>query len=100
MKNKIELRSVLVTAGLLGLVGVKAIANEKIDISQLRSLESLSPEERIVAHDRIRQFLVVNPDVDTNQFHFVFDKEGKIYVIDKKQFDQSPVANPSCVGTY
>ncbi len=80
---------------LTGIVAASAQANQSL-ADDLKLIEDLPIEQRIVVHEQIMNFFIANPSLAKNADIIAVDSIGGVYVLDENQVSPGGGGNPSC----
>mgnify|MGYP001586262959 CR=1 FL=1 len=72
-------------------------ANENLT-DDLMLIEDLPVEQRVVAHKKVVEYLIGNPEAAKEVKIIAIDKEGKVYVLDENLEKIKCLGNPCCIS--
>lgn len=75
---------------------IPLLANEA-QTDELVLVEDLPVERRVIAHKKVIEFLIANPEVASLVKVVAIDKEGIVYVLDENLAKIKLLGAPSCI---
>lgn len=95
--RKDAIKKVLFTLASLAAIPASANDSQKDD---LRLIEELPVEQRIVAHKEVVDYLTKHPELAPLARVIAVDGKGTIYVLDEKMVPLAAAGQPSCITQF
>ena len=67
-------------------------------INDLRLMEELPTEQRVVIHKQVVDYLALHPEIAPDARVIAVDGKGTVYVLDEKLAHLASVGAPSCIS--
>ena len=93
--RKNAIKKVLFTLASLAALPARA---DNIQIDDLRLMEELPAEQRVIVHQTVVNFLGQHPELATDAKVIAVDGKGTVYVLDEKLVPLASAGAPSCIG--
>ncbi len=76
-----------------------AFADQSAD-NELRLIEELPSEHRVIVHQQVMKFLAQHPEYIESSKFIAVDREGNVYVLDETKTHAIVAGAPSCIGSF